>query len=231
LAAGIFLLGGGVWILMFLCPWCNPVTTEKKMRFEEVLAELRRLNPGFTGEPRPPYREGGLLVLKLSGEEKLRTIAPLRHLHPPVTSLDLDGTRVADLSPLKEMGSLVDLNCNATLVEDLSPLRDLRLTKLWLNGTMVKTLEPLRHMRLTSLDCFGTQVSDLSPLGNMPLTYLNCGETGVKDLTPLRGKRLEWLGCNPALARAPESAFLKEMKTLEKINEIEAATFWQQGEP
>src|SRR5262249_30248315 len=107
--------------------------------FEEVLAELRRLNLGFTGKHGPPRAEGGGLVLHLTGEKSLKTIAPLRALHPPVTHLHLDGTSVADLSPLRGMTSLRHLNCNGTPVEELSPLEDLRLTSLELNETKVKS--------------------------------------------------------------------------------------------
>ena len=86
-------------------------------------------------------------------------------------------------------------------------------------------------MPLTSLACFGTEVADLSPLQGMRLETLNCANTRVKDLSPLEGMPLVRVTCDEALARDPRSAFLKKIKTLQTINEMRAAEFWQQGEP
>jgi hypothetical protein len=65
----------------------------------------------------------------------------------------------------------------------------------------------------------------------MPLETLNCARTRVKDLSPLQGMPLVWLACDPALARAPQAAFLRKMKRLRTINEMRAGEFWKQGEP
>jgi class 3 adenylate cyclase len=244
LAVGILLLGGGALLLMFLGPWGNrdrdgqdtPGKTGKEeapttKTFEEVLAELESLNPGFTGKHARLRPEGSDVVLELTNEESLKKIAPLRDLHPPVTHLLIDRTGVEDLRPLKEMTSLRHLNCNKTPVNDLSPLKDLQLTSLELNETMVETLEPLRNMQLTSLDCYRTEVNDLSPLQGMPLETLNCAKTRVKNLTYLQRMPLVCLECDPALARALQAEFLRKMKTLRTINDMPAAQFWQQGEP
>jgi Leucine-rich repeat (LRR) protein len=48
----------------------------------------------------------------------------------PLTELDLSGTKVADLSPLKGM-RLTNLGCAGTKVTDLSPLKGIPLKGLY----------------------------------------------------------------------------------------------------
>ncbi|MCK4340271.1 MAG: leucine-rich repeat domain-containing protein, partial [Phycisphaerae bacterium] len=61
-----------------------------------------------------------------------------------LTTLDLRGTLVADLSPLSGLTNLTTLDLEGARVVDLSPLSGLTsLATLYLNGTPVADLSPL----------------------------------------------------------------------------------------
>jgi Leucine-rich repeat (LRR) protein len=81
--------------------------------------------------------------------EGLSKITPrLERLGPTLRTLNLSGTRVSDLEPLKGLTAL---------------------RSLYLGGTRVSSLEPLRGLvALRTLDLRGTKVSSLEPVYNLP---------------------------------------------------------------
>ncbi|WP_300444344.1 leucine-rich repeat domain-containing protein [uncultured Mameliella sp.] len=114
----------------------------------------------------------------------LSPLAPLVHME----KLDLRGTPVSDLTTLAGMTKLQNLFLEGTQVEDLSPLSGCtRLREIWLDGTGVVDLSPLGNCRaLQSFSIRGTAVADLSPLAGLPeLTALNLDKSRVEDLSPV----------------------------------------------
>jgi Leucine-rich repeat (LRR) protein len=77
---------------------------------------------------------------------------------------------------------------------------------------------------LTFLNLDGAPVSDLSPVNGLKLTILHCHGTKVTDLSPLKGMPLKELHCDFIPAR--DTAILRSIKTLEKINGKPAKEFW-----
>lgn len=136
----------------------------------------------------------------------------------PLKTLILEGTSVADLSPLTGM-SLEVLHLQDTPVTDLSviqgmPLRQLNLkgvavndvtqftemplSTLWLLETDVSDISALRGTSLESLDLQDTTVSDITALSHMTtLKRLNIGGTKVTDIRPVTGLRLERIFLSP----------------------------------
>ena len=162
---------------------------------EAVRAELMKRNPGFDGKLKEKL-EGGVVTALQFLTDNVTDISPVRALSG-LRQLDCSGTwpnrgQLADLSPLKGM-NLTKVSCSATRVTDLSPLKEMKLTDLWCAGTPVADLAPLKDMPLTKLQIYNTKVSDLSPLKGMPLTTLGCNQTKVTDLSPLKGMPLQEL--------------------------------------
>jgi hypothetical protein len=121
-------------------------------------------------------------VKSLDGFEALRELDSL-------TSVNLSGANIADVSALRELKSLTSLNLSRTKVADVSALRELKtLISLNLSATEVVDLSPLRELKgLTSLDLSGTKVVDVSALRELKtLISLNLSATEVVDLSPLR---------------------------------------------
>jgi serine/threonine protein kinase/tetratricopeptide (TPR) repeat protein len=112
----------------------------------------------------------------------------------PITNLNLDGTRIADLTVLKSW-KLEKLSINNDPVSDLRPLIGMKLRMLNADGCPILDLAPLATMPLESLRLRNNaRVTDLSTLKGLPLENLvlaGCRE--LKDLTPLAGAPIQQL--------------------------------------
>ncbi len=105
-------------------------------------------------------------------------------------SLDLRGTGVADLRPIKGLTALQWLTLSHTQVADLGPIKGLTaLQSLYLSDTGVRDLEPIRGLTaLQSLDLSDTPVADLGPLNGLTaLRSLDLSNTQAVDLGPIKG--------------------------------------------
>jgi len=81
-------------------------------------------------------------------------------------------------------------------------------------------------MPLRGLYLDGTSVADLAPLSRMPLETLHFPNTAVTDLSPLRTMpHLRNVLCG--FVSSTDSAILRSIKTLEKINRLPAQDFWK----
>lgn len=106
--------------------------------------------------------------------------------------LDLSGTKITDVRPLKSLSNLKHLDLNMTQVIDISPLEKLTsLTHLDLGMTEVNDVGPLAHLKnLISLNLGMASVIDVAPLMNlMKIKHLDLSNvynfTNVTLLTSL----------------------------------------------
>ena len=114
------------------------------MSQEEAEAEARRLI--LDGKPVPDAIAVLVREVDLSGEEGLASAGLLSNLFN-LQSLYLDGTQVADVSPLAALTNLQSLYLGGTQVADVSPLAALtNLQYLFLDGTRVTDFSPVRHV-------------------------------------------------------------------------------------
>ncbi|MCE9561020.1 MAG: protein kinase [Planctomycetes bacterium] len=106
--------------------------------------------------------------------------------------------QLSDISPLKGMKNLTQVEVLGMKVTDLTPLKGMPLTSLNLSGNRELTdLEPLRGMPLTTLTLeFCGSVKDIGPLKGMPLTGLSLHECRVESVAPLKGMKLTTLNLN-----------------------------------
>jgi hypothetical protein len=216
---------------------------------EAVARRLKELNPGFDGQVVSEISNGQVTKVGFH-THAVADLSPLRAL-PRLDSLTCGGTvetqgKVTDLSPLRGLTlkslrvydnpvsdlsplagmPLEVLDCYRTGVKDLTPLKGMPLRELHANTTRIADLSPLKGMKLTRLGLQGTAVSDLSPLKGMKLNGLDVSSTRVTDLSPLEGMPLKELGCD--FQRERDTALLRSLTTLEKINDKPAADFWKE---
>lgn len=95
-----------------------------------------------------------------------------------------------DLSPLKDLKSLVGLRLTNVQLRNLDTLGKLdRLAWLDISNNQVEDLSPIAALEsLTDLDASQNQIRDLTPLANLSrLKKLNLSENEVSDLSPLKG--------------------------------------------
>ena len=143
-----------------------------------------------------------------------------------VCCLNLSGTRITDLSPLKQL-PLTHLCLQGCFeIADFSPLKDMGLTWLNLCRTNVTDLSWLRTLPLFHLKLYRTRTSDLSPLSDLQLRSLDIRFTKITDLSPLKDMPLEELSFFPARINKGMSC-LRNVTTLKGINRRPAAEFWR----
>lgn len=165
----------------------------------EVIDELKRLNPDFSGDVNIDVEMGRVVMIDLRTDDVVN-ISPLS-VFKDLRIANLSGTfgwkhngRLADISPLRGL-PIEQLDIHSTLVEDLSPLEGMPLSSLVANNTQITDLLPIRGAKLVRLDIHNTFISDLSPIVGMPIEALHIANTKIKDLTPLSGMPIQDLRC------------------------------------
>ncbi len=105
-----------------------------------------------------------------------------------LTSLDLSGSDVSDLTGLEHATNLQTLDLSGTQVSNISALSSLiNLTTLDITGTQVSNISALSRLtNLQTLNITGTQVSNISALSRLTnLQTLNISDTQVSDISAL----------------------------------------------
>lgn len=189
----------------------------RHMTVSELPEKLKAANPGFTGQLDARRVAGEIRSLDLYGSG-VSDISPLRGL--PLRELDLTGLPVEDISALNGM-PLRALMLEGTRVRDLTPLKGMHLEVLKLQSTPVTDLSPIHGMPLRELNLMNLPIEDIGFVRDMPLEILWLVGTRVKDLSPLRGKRLVSLDIQgtPVADLSP----LRGMTTLKRLNIAESA--------
>lgn len=140
----------------------------------------------------------------LSGSTELRhlsiysgnitDLSPLAGLTKLRTLILSANSNLGDISVVRNMPDLRNLQLRHTKVADLSPLRGLQnLRILWLDRTPVSDIGPLAETpTLWALELSRTKVTDISPLEGLPLQHLNLRGTQVTDFSVVaKGTKLK----------------------------------------
>jgi serine/threonine-protein kinase len=174
-------------------PWESPafqqwvkevqgMSPEKQV--DAVSQMLKALNPGFDGKLSAPWNESSPAVIQ-DGH---------------VVTVRISGDKVADLSPIRALSELRQLECWATQDTgeplDLSPLFGTKIRTLSCFGRH-PDLSMVKGLQLSELGCIGGKLTDLTPLSGAPLTFLGLsGNWEIKSLEPLKGMALTGLACD-----------------------------------
>ena len=129
----------------------------------------------------------GSLSLDLSGT-KVANIEALKNFKS-LTTLNLSGTKVANIDALKELKSLTSLDLRSTPVANIDALKELKsLASLILNGTKVANINSMKNLKsLTTLDLSGTKVVNIDALKELKsLTSLELPDTPVENIDALK---------------------------------------------
>ncbi len=182
---------------------------------------------GVPGPPPLPPIEPAWFekVASLPAEKRLEAVLDKLKERNPFFTGEVRGKKIED-------DVVAELDIAHCPLMDVSPVRALRgLRGLRCEFTHVPDLAQLRGLHLSHLNCCFAPVADLKPLQGMPLTILNIRDTRVTDLTPLKDLPLKELSCSFEPKR--DTAILRSIKTLEKINGKPAADFWKEvdGKP
>jgi len=116
--------------------------------------------------------------------------------------LNLDGTKVKDISFLRNLGGLTHLSLANNQITDLTPLRTLtNLKNLELRNNKIEDITPLTALtHLERLILIKNRISDISPLSGLieinTLSLSNNKIIGLSPLIPLTSLTVLWLNKN-----------------------------------
>jgi serine/threonine protein kinase/formylglycine-generating enzyme required for sulfatase activity/uncharacterized membrane protein len=219
---------------------CNTKVTDAGMATFNDCTNLQRLylwNTNLTDAGLAHFKDCKNLTSLSLGRTRVSDAGLIHFMDcKALRALYLDGTKVGDagLAHFKDCKNLREVNLWGTNLTDagLAHFKDCKnLTSLNLSKTRVSD-EGLIHFKdcrnLSRLYLQGTKVSDAG-LAHFKdcqsLTFLNIQKTKVTDLSLLKGMPLKELDCDFRPGR--DTAILRSIKTLEKINGKPAAEFWK----
>lgn len=108
-------------------------------------------------------------------------------------TLDISKQDISDISFLSNFKLLEALNISGTQIKDLSPIKDLtNLRELDISATKVDTLLHLQNLtKLEKLDVSGLKIYSLANIsGLVNLIELQCHENNLRDIEPLKNMLL-----------------------------------------
>ncbi len=124
----------------------------------------------------------------ISGIREIINVEPLNELSD-IISLDISGTSIDDISPLRSANKLKVLRANSTLINDISALKyDITLEELEIANTVIDDISVLQSLRgLKKLNIANTLVNNLRELKNCPeLTHLNVSGSKISSISPVQ---------------------------------------------
>jgi hypothetical protein len=151
---------------------------------------------------------------------------------PDLRKLQVRGSDLRDLSPIKDCSQLEWLDITNTRVGDLGPLKGKPLVELRMSSTPVIDLSPLAGMPLQVLWAENCPLSDVSALATTKLQHLRIHGTTVRDVSPLKDLPLQRCTLTPRnvsfgiefLRKKPE---LRYIGTRESDGMQTAEVFWK----
>lgn len=103
-----------------------------------------------------------------------------------IKELDLSGSNIQSLEPLRVFSQLENLDITNTPVRDLRPITGKRLRVLKIGNTRITDLTPLGQAALRELDLSGLSITTLAPLRNQPLEVLILNPELLRDKDSLQ---------------------------------------------
>ena len=199
----------------------------ENIRSLTVLGSLRRIDKGYllTDIEQQELSKVGIINWSLSDLSELpKSLSLLTSL----TSLDIRGSKVIDISVLSNLTNLISLGLSNTQVKDISALSNLtNLIDLDLSNTQVKDISALSNLtNLIDLDLSNTQVKDISALSSLTnLDYLRLNDTQVNDISAL--SNLRYLGVlDLSRNEIKNSGILSRLENLRRLNIQDSKLKW-----
>ncbi len=112
-----------------------------------------------------------------------------------VTSADIQGRDIADITGIEYFTALIDLNCEFNLLTTLDVSNNTVLTNLDCSGNQLTTLDVSNNTVLTGLDCGFNQLTTLDVSQNTELTELYCSGNQLTTLDVSKNTALTKIWC------------------------------------
>ncbi len=113
-----------------------------------------------------------------------------------VTSLDVSGETISDLTGIEHFTALTILNCFSNQLPSLDVSKNTALTRLECYANQLTSLDVSKNTALTRLNCRANQLTSLDISKNTALTYLSCYTNQLTDLDVSKNTALTRLECH-----------------------------------
>lgn len=193
----------------------NELDAKLKLVTQKQRVDLSDIDEIFTVEPLSELSD--LIWLDISGTS-ISDLTPLRNANK-LKTLIANSTLIEDMSSLKYCLTLEELDAGNTVIDDLSILANLpNLQKINLSDTQINRTNALKNCpNLLSLNLRGTHISNIGIVEDLPLLRsLDISNTAVRDLTPVSSlKDLQSLNISGSAINN-----LQALAELEHLNEL-----------
>ncbi|WP_442264589.1 T9SS type A sorting domain-containing protein [Tenacibaculum sp. ZS6-P6] len=127
----------------------------------------------------------------VTGDNKVSTSAI-----QALTTLDVSGQSITNLSGIEEFTALTNLNCSTNELTSLDVSTLVNLTDLDCSYNDIGELSVIKNLELVNLNCSANQITELNTLSNSKLENLNCEVNAIEYLDLVNNSRLTKLSCN-----------------------------------
>jgi Leucine-rich repeat (LRR) protein len=112
-----------------------------------------------------------------------------------VTSLDVEGKNISDLTGIEAFTNLLVLDCKVNNLSFLDLSTNINLLALDCAANNIALLNITNNFNLLELDCAGNNLNSLDVFSNPDLTELNCAGNTIESLNLTNNINLSVLGC------------------------------------
>ena len=137
-----------------------------------------------------------------------------------ITSLNLSGGGIGDLSDLRYFTGLIELRCPSNGLKTLDVSMLTNLTTLDCSLNQLETLDVSKLTNLTTLNCIYNQLETLNVSGLTNLTTLNCNYNQLETLDVSNLTQLQTLLCYNNLLTELNVSNLTQLQTLICYNNL-----------
>jgi len=113
-----------------------------------------------------------------------------------LTSLDVSGNNIADLTGIEDFEALQDLNCSVNMISELDLNSNINLLSINCSGNQLVELDITNNTALVTLNCSNNQISDLDLSASSNLSNLNISDNTFASFSPSEVLSLEIFNCD-----------------------------------
>ena len=113
-----------------------------------------------------------------------------------ITSLDIYGKGISDITGIQDFISLKYLKCSDNNLLNIDISKNTALTELDISVNFLTTLDVSKNTNLVKLNCFSNQLNSLDVSKNLTLTHLNCDQNKLTTLNVSNNLTLKNLKCS-----------------------------------
>ena len=112
-----------------------------------------------------------------------------------VTTLDVYGKSISDLTGIQYFTALTQLNCSNNQLTSLDVSQNMALTRLVCSNNQLTSLDITQNTVLDDLNYDYNQLTSIDLTQNTALAFLNCGDNGIISLDVSQNTALAFLNC------------------------------------